>query len=197
MIGKCEKTIRDWKSKYLENNEIPSSKHGKYIRSGVLWTNEDLNKKPTRYIRDHAAIKGQANLTAGSFCHWVNEDLLPNETLEPGFPRKIGVETARKWMHEMGFMVLMSKKGTFVDGHERDDVVQYRKRFLRRMVALGFLNTNNAPTEEAKQAIPDDLECPPQVVLEKMVVFFHDESTFQCNDNQSTFWGMKGTHIIH
>ena len=99
---------------------------------------------------------------------------------------------ARNGLH--GFNV---QKGTFVDGHERDDVVQYRKRFLRRMVALGFFNTNNAPTEEAKQAIPDDLECPPQVVLEKMVVFFHDESTFQCNDNQSTFWGMKGTHIIH
>jgi len=25
-----------------------------------------------------------------------------NKTLEPGFPRQIAVETARKWMHKLG-----------------------------------------------------------------------------------------------
>ena len=64
------------------------TKQGAYQRRGVLWTNEQLNKKASRYIREHAAKKGSSNLTAGSFCQWVNE-LLPNETLEPGFPRKL------------------------------------------------------------------------------------------------------------
>ena len=50
--------------------------------------------------------EGRPNLTAGMFCHWVNETLLPSETLEPGFPRKVGVDTARKWMHELGFQVM-------------------------------------------------------------------------------------------
>lgn len=99
-------------------------------------------------------------------------------------------------MHELGFQVLTAKKGAFVDGHEREDVVQYRKKFLRRMVSLGFLNSANAPTEEARSALPSDLECPPQSVIEKTVVFFHDESTFQCNDDQTTFWGMEGTYLI-
>lgn len=146
---------------------MPESKQGAYQRSGVLWTSETLNKKATKYIRENAASKGRADLTAGSFCQWVNERLLPNETLEPGFPRKIGVETARKWMHEMGFQVPTSTKGSFVDGHERPDVVEYRKKFLRRMCSLGFLNSNNAPTDEAKQALPSDLGCPQQSVLEK------------------------------
>ena len=95
-----------------------------------------------------------------------------------------------------GLQVLTSKKGSFVDGHERPDVVEYRKRFLRRMVGLGFLNLENAPTDEAKQALPTDLECPSQAILDKTIVFFHDKSTFQCNDDQPTFWGTKGTHII-
>ena len=68
------------------------------------------------------------------------EDLLFNSTLEPGFPCKIATETARKWMHKLGFNVVCKKKGTFVDGHEQDDIVEYRKTFLRRIVALGFLN---------------------------------------------------------
>ncbi len=29
-------------------------------------------------------------------------------------------------MHELGFEVVSKKKGTFVDGHERNDVVEYR-----------------------------------------------------------------------
>ena len=36
----------------------------------------------------------------------------------------------------MGFQVLTS---SFVDGHERPDVVEYTKRFLCRTVGLGFL----------------------------------------------------------
>ena len=56
-----------------------------------------------------------------------------NETLEPGCPRNISVETARHWLHELGFKVLSAKKG-FVDGHERADVVESRSKFLRRMI---------------------------------------------------------------
>ena len=52
-----------------------------------------------------------------------------------------------------GFHGVNQKKGTFVDGHEREDVVEYRKKFLRRMFILGFLNPSNAPTEEPKQVL--------------------------------------------
>ena len=125
MIGKSDKTIHEWRSNVFESGEVPHSKQGQYQRTGVLWKNEDLNKKASRYIRENAAVKGNLNLTAGKFSLWVNDELLPNETLEPGFPRKISAQTARKWMHQLGFEVLESKKGTFVDGHEREDVVEY------------------------------------------------------------------------
>jgi len=88
------------------------------------------------------------------------------------------------------------KKGTFVDGHERDDVVEYCKTFLRRMVALGFLNRDNAPTDEARDALPADLEIPQLGVLAKTVVLFHDESTFQANEDQPTVWAMPGTSVM-
>ena len=85
--------------------------------------------------------------------------------------------------------------GVYVYTHERPDVVKYRKKFLRQMVGLGFLNSDNSPTDEAKQALPTDLECPlPSVLEKKMVIFFYDESTFQCNDDQPIFWGSKGIY---
>ena len=155
-----------------------------------------LNKKVCNYVRQNAAVKGRPNLTACKLCEWINEGLLANETLEPGFPRKISVETARHWLHELGFEVLTAKKGCFVDGHERADVVEYRQKFLRKMVGLGFLNQSNAPTEDAKSALPSDLRYPVQTVIDKTVVLFHDESTFQANEDQSTFWGTKGTTVM-
>jgi len=192
MIGKSDKTVREWRNHFFENDgELPYSKQGQYQCSGVLWSSENLNKKALLFIRDNAHVKGKPNLTSGHFCQWVNDELLPNELPEPGFPRKISIETGRKWMHELGFEVLQAKKGTFVDGHERDDVVTYRKTFLRRMVALGFLHPRNAPTEEAKAALLQDLECSRPDLLDKTVVLFHDDSTLQANEDETTFWGKK------
>ena len=104
MIGRSDRTVRDWKVQFYENDgRIPESTQGQYQRSGVLYHNEALNNKVCKYVRDNASVKGPANLTI-SFCQWVNE-LLVNETLEPGYPRKILVETARNWFHALGFEV--------------------------------------------------------------------------------------------
>ena len=167
MIGKSDRTICEWRMHFLSHDgEIPENKQGMYQRSGVLWTSERLNQKAAKFIREYANKKGEPNLTIGKFCHWVNNDLLPNETLEPGFPRKISVETGRKWMHNMGFKVTAKKKGTYVDGHEREDVVQYGAIFLRCMVSLGFLSASNAPTDEARKALPQDLRALAPEVME-------------------------------
>jgi hypothetical protein len=115
----------------------------------------------------------------------VNEVLLTNQVLEPGYPRKISVSTACRWLHNLGFEVIRKKKGTYVDGHERNDVVEYRKKYLRKMCAIGFLNKSNAPTTEAAAYLPVDLEPLSQERIEKNIVIFHDESTFQANDDEN------------
>ena len=91
----------------MANGEILQNKQG---RQGILWSNEELNKKVSEYIRANANVKGQSNLNL-TFCLWVNEELLPNACLEPGFPPKTSVEMARQWMHELGFEVLSASKG--------------------------------------------------------------------------------------
>jgi len=45
-----------------------------------------LNEKVINYEWQNSAAKSKANLRTHTFCEWVNEDLLLNETLEPGFP---------------------------------------------------------------------------------------------------------------
>ena len=49
--------------------------------------------------------------------------------------------------------------------------MEYRGKFLGKMVGLGFLNESNAPTEKAKQSLPSDLECPAKEIVSKTVFF--------------------------
>lgn len=39
----------------------------------------------------------------------------------------------------MGFEFKQYQKGIYIDGHERDDVVEYRKEFLAKMKELVFI----------------------------------------------------------
>ena len=131
------------------------------------------------FVRENTHVKGWPNLTTHSFCLWINETLLPNESLEPGFPRRVSVETARRWLHELGFETLSSSKGLFFDGHEREDVVEARGAYLLKMAEIGFLHPDQAPTPESVRAFPTSI---PLETREKTVVFFH-ESTLRSNDN--------------
>ena len=196
-VKKSGRTVREYRSVFIENNySFPDTLQGKYQRKGVLWQNEKLNKYASKFVRENAAVKGRPNMTASSFCQWVNESLLPNEGLEPGYPRRVSVDTARKWLHELGCSVLDQKKGVYIDGHEREDVVEYRKKFIRKFIALGFINKDNAPSEEAAKSLPDDLECPPADIVKKTVVIFHNESVFSANEDQHTQWGTSDTITI-
>ena len=87
------------------------------------------------------------------------------------------------------------RKGIFIDGHEISDIVNARKLFLRKLTKLGFLHFTNAPSEDAMRALPD-VDCPASDQRAKTVVFFHDESTFMSNEDQSTQWGMKGEKMM-
>ena len=41
--------------------------------------------------------------------------------------------TARNWLKKMGYRYKKYQKGVYIDGHEHEDVVEYRKTFLKEM----------------------------------------------------------------
>ena len=65
-----------------------------------------------------------------------NCELLPSTVIPLNCPSQIQSRTARKWLHELGFRPHSHKKGVFIDGHERDDVKEYRKLFLCKLEVL-------------------------------------------------------------
>ena len=44
--------------------------------------------------------------------------------------------TAIKWLHELGFRSQSHKKGIYIDGHEHNNVVEYRSLYLRKLDIL-------------------------------------------------------------
>lgn len=77
--GFHEKTVRLYRKEFFENNEqFKETKQGKYRRDYLL-KNENLRLEAAMWAREHACMKGDANMTAKSFCKWVNEDLLTRE----------------------------------------------------------------------------------------------------------------------
>ena len=101
-------------------------------------------------------------------------------------------ETSRKWFHEMGFEVLrflLTAMSVLM-------LLNLGKIFLRKMVKIGFLHFTNAPTEQARQALPEDVDPAIQERRGKNVVFFHDETTSQPNEDQTSQWGVKGTKVM-
>ena len=190
VLHKNERTIRRLADDFVSNGgEFSESQQGHYV---TLMSNEELCDTAREHVRENAAPRGRPNLTAAAFCQWVNNELLPNTVLDPGYPRRVSVETARKWLHDLGFKVLQMSKGVFIDGHERPDVVESREKFLRKMTECGFLRPDNAPTEEAAQALPTDVPHMTKEEGEKYIVWWHDESAYNTSEDTPILWGEKG-----
>lgn len=189
VVGVTERTVRAWKQQFVQNDgdfpdtAAPSKNHV------AFQDDEELCKKAREWVRKHAHVKGQPNMRSLDFCQWVNDELLPSVHLAPGFPRQISQSTAQRWLRELGFEYQDLGAGTYVDGHEREDVIAYRKEYLAEVTEL---EAAYPPPPE-----PDDEPCPPPPPGQKrLVIIDHDESNFNANDDQKKGWVEPGTHYI-
>ena len=185
IVGFNEKTVRRHRNDFFTNKgHLSESRRGKYERHCV-YHDEDLNQKAREWVREHAFKKGEPNMTAGAFCEYANNHLLPSSHLPPFFPRSISMRTAVRWLHHLGFKPRDHKKGVYIDGHEREDVVKHRQRYLKQMEDL----------RKAHQPLPQCSDEEPRVRNEddedkkKLVVLYHDESIYNTNEGQSWMWG--------
>ena len=189
ITGYNEKTIREYRLDFLTNRvRFSDVKRGKYERF-YLFNDENIHLEASMWVRQNAHKKGAANMTALSFCEWINNDLLPSSTLPPHFPRSVSVRTATRWLHKLGFSPMSHKKGAYVDGHEREDVVLYRREYLKK---LDQLRQDHLPPPPCcdERAVTPTVDTKGK---KNLVMIFHDESIFSANEGQSWIWG-TGDH---
>jgi hypothetical protein len=57
--------------------------------------------------------------------------------------KPLGKTATYKWLNRLGFYATKEKKGVYVDGHERADVIEYRQNdFLPQIAYYTALSTN-------------------------------------------------------
>ena len=149
------------------------------------------------YLRTHRSELGdneidtQAELERSILC---GSTIRSDGTIE----RRMGIRsrTARKWLNRLGYKWKDVQKGIFFDGHEREDVVEYREIFLEEMKALlpYFVEFKEDGTILPKEYLDDcavgDSDRRP------IIMITHDESTFSANDSLRKVWTLEGHGIL-
>jgi len=92
----------------------------------------------------------------------------------------------RRYLDQLGFYSRVILKGTFEDGHEREDVVAHRTSFLRDISEFNFstFGDDTGYSAAASECEEKMLETRPVVPEGEShhVAVCHDESTIYCNE---------------
>ncbi|KAG2073340.1 hypothetical protein BDR04DRAFT_938267, partial [Suillus decipiens] len=119
----------------------------------------------------------------------LHTTILPELGIIPKQP--ISERTARRWLIKLGWRCTVIRKGVYMDGHEREDVVKYRNeiylpamsKFEKRMVRFeGPELTRVEPTLQ-----PGEKQIKP---------YYHDECCFHANDDVKSAWLRPGERVL-
>ena len=130
--------LAQWHQDFVTNGDkFTECKQGKWEREWLL-DQTDLKLRAVDFLNgydDWKSTKDDEYLTVTEFQQWLNDVLLPPLTVEElkGVTWPICKDTARVWMHRLGFGYDTYKKDIYFDGHDRPDVVAYKVEHLSHM----------------------------------------------------------------
>ena len=100
----------------------------------------------------------------------------------------ITTRRAHRWLGALGFVKTTHRKGMYVDGHERPDVVGDRNRFLAEMEGFqNFMDTYGGALMLTRNGASIRLPSGHRLVL-----VVHDETCFHLNDRAAWSYRTKG-----
>jgi hypothetical protein len=107
------------------------------------------------------------------FKNFVDESLLAEVwAAKPS----ISLSTALRWLEILGYKYQTHNQDVYFDGHEREDVVNYRKVFLEKMAEFEkFMAIYEGDLMERKPPVLSEGE-------KEHILVTHDESIFYSND---------------
>lgn len=178
--------IRKWGSHFIRTGTLLTHHQGKYTKLESLLDDEDFTENCKAWLRQQEPeVRSPRNLKA-----YIEDTLFPKST---GHIKKdtISEKTCRNYMHSWGYRYDEKRKGIYYDGHERPDVVAYRKEWLKRMFVY---------KKSMKDFDGDTLHTiiEPQLEPEKkeFVQVTHDECHFYPNDSQRRIWIQEEENIL-
>jgi hypothetical protein len=177
--------IREWTLKFLQTGNLPLHRLG-HARWTVL-RDED--------IASEIKLKMVEKSKKGFLRAEDLVDLIASPEMQKTFSEKgickasISKKTATRWLEKLDWRYEGVRNGMYIDGHEREDVVEYRREFVERWKTREkrfhqFDNDGHELPRPNGFSVPDG---PPF----RLVLVTHDESTFYQNDRRKTVWAEK------
>ncbi|KAJ3555900.1 hypothetical protein NM688_g2325 [Phlebia brevispora] len=189
--GHTARSLRTWTRAWIDDPlrlDLPFDNYG-------IWTSSLLQK-------GELATELLSHLQGiGKYVHAV--DIVeycdhPEVKAKYGLKHTVSLATAKRWMYMMDYRWTKTPSGQYVDGHEREDVVAYRQEtFLPSMEKyegqMRVWDTSTGeetvdPEARAQASDGTDLEGQPR---RRVVLWYHDESTFYAHDRRTVYWVHK------
>ncbi|KAG2214151.1 hypothetical protein INT45_008574 [Circinella minor] len=159
--------IRSYAYEYLHYSKISLHQQGKHVKRASLLSNEDIKEAAQKWIittkREKRGIP--------ELLKYLNNTVIPSMFNLPG---NISASVLWNYMVEWGYSYRASKKTVYYDGHERVDVVQYRKEWASKMVEYSQFMEKYDENDVNKVTLPTLPEGQQQIVM-----VTQDESTGQ------------------
>lgn len=143
MYGKgfwVARQLRRWETQWMTKGTIEAGRQGKYERLASWLLDEELVSRTRQFCSEQ-----KDKLTSRSLARFVGE-YLKSRTIENALQRQLDTvgyardsitdRSARRWLNRLGFEWKDVRKNIYIDGHDRPEVLEYRKEFLMRMEAL-------------------------------------------------------------
>ncbi|RPA79191.1 hypothetical protein BJ508DRAFT_363381 [Ascobolus immersus RN42] len=218
--------IRRWENAWLANKQIPIGSRGKYIRltnwiedeellnyvrKKITTTGERLNSRLLcNFVREFlqsrsttaaleielASLEQRMDCSQDDMEDSSGDDSRTHSANKRTYARNSVTERQiRRWLHKLGYSWKDIRKGVYIDGHEREDVVEYRAKFVEQMQNIfdsGLLVRLDEETGEVIMPKPENIPNGRKPIM----LFTHDESTFNANDGIRSAWLLKGHQIL-
>lgn len=158
--------------------QLPVEKRGG-DRGRSLFNDERVQVASRTYLSSLSS----GEVTPKQFVRALNQQILPS--LGYRLKKDLSVRTARRWLVKLGWRHVRTRKGVYMDGHERDDVVKYRKEvFLPLMekyekFMVQWMLVDSVLTRVEPKLGPGE---------KRIVPIFQDESSFHANEYKQTVW---------
>ncbi|KAK9342492.1 hypothetical protein V1522DRAFT_358256, partial [Lipomyces starkeyi] len=123
--------IRAWGKLFERTGSLPSpDRRGQHKKLRTALDDEDIKRKCIEYFRSTPINERTATVLKAFY----------ENTVYPEFNGKIermniSLTTVTGYLRKWGFSLGRHTKDVYFDGHERDDVVQYRQQWAQRMMA--------------------------------------------------------------
>ena len=186
-------TLRRWLRAFINaGGKLHLSQRGRYPSTTSLLSDPGMKEQAVKWLRDQLRLMRAKNtdtqpLTIDSFHKWINSTLLKPTLDADARLKPVGRQTAREWLHKLGFEFKPHTKSIYYDGHERADVVQTRMELIAMLKALEEVTVTftgkNCDTVRWPLLHPDE---------RPVVLVSQDESAYHSNDDIKSEWAEAG-----